>query len=217
MGIHCSLSKNDAEMPKEEGFLLQKFAFGVRAAESGGNRTAWAGKKGGDQRPLAHHVEHFPRSSDPRGRRLPRQTPEGMNLRNLSRYLLAAFFIVAGANHFRDPATYLSMMPPWLPAHEALNFISGVAEIAGGIGILIPRTRRAAAIGLILLLIAIFPANLYLAIHGWPEMDIPRWVLIVRLPFQFLFIAWVVFSCPGLGISSFFKRVSPSISFLAKK
>jgi len=80
-----------------------------------------------------------------------------MKLRILSRYLLAAFFIVAGANHFRDPATYLSMMPPWLPAPEALNFISGAAEIFGGIGLLVSRTRNAAALGLILLLIAIFP------------------------------------------------------------
>jgi uncharacterized membrane protein len=121
-----------------------------------------------------------------------------MNLRNLSRYLLAAFFIVAGANHFRDPATYLSMMPPWLPAHEALNFISGAAEIAGGIGLLVSRTRNAAALGLILLLIAIFPANIHIALNGWPGMDIPRWVLWVRLPFQLLFLGWVLFSCPGL-------------------
>jgi uncharacterized membrane protein len=121
-----------------------------------------------------------------------------MNLHSVSRYLLAAFFIVAGANHFRDPATYLSMMPPWLPWPEALNLISGAAEIAGGIGILISRTRNAAAAGLILLLIAVFPANIHIALNGWPGMDIPRWVLWVRLPFQLLFVAWVLFSCPGL-------------------
>ena len=121
-----------------------------------------------------------------------------MNLRNLSRYLLAAFFIVAGANHFRDPAMYLSMMPPWLPAQEAVNFISGATEIAGGIGLLISRTRNAAALGLILLLIAIFPANIHIALNGWPGMDIPGWVLWVRLPFQLLFIGWVLFCCPGL-------------------
>ncbi len=130
-----------------------------------------------------------------------------MNLRNLSRYPLAAFFIVAGVNHFRDPATYLSMMPPWLPAPEALNFISGAAEIFGGIGLLISRTRNAAALGLILLLIAIFPANIHIALNGWPGMDIPRWVLWARLPFQLLFLGWVLFSCPGLSgnIRSFFQ------------
>ncbi len=121
-----------------------------------------------------------------------------MNLRSVSRYLLAAFFIIAGANHFRDPATYLSMMPPWLPCSEVLNLISGAAEIAGGIGILVPRTRNAAAAGLILLLVAVFPANIHIALNGWPGMDIPRWVLWLRLPFQLLFIGWVLFSCPGL-------------------
>ncbi|MDP4625368.1 MAG: DoxX family membrane protein [Akkermansiaceae bacterium] len=121
-----------------------------------------------------------------------------MKARTISRYLLAAAFILAGANHFRIPEFYLSMMPPWLPAHSLLNSISGAAEIAGGIGILIPKTRKAAAIGLILLLLAIFPANLHLAINGWPEAEIPQWILIARLPFQLFFIAWVIFSCPGL-------------------
>ena len=117
-----------------------------------------------------------------------------MNARLISRIFLALFFIIAGANHFRSPETYLAMMPPWLPAPNLLNFISGAAEIAGGIGILIPKTRRAAAIGLVLLLIVIFPANIHVAIHGWEGMDIPRWALIARLPFQLLMIAWVVFS-----------------------
>ncbi len=118
-----------------------------------------------------------------------------MNVRSISRYLLAAGFVLAGANHFLSPESYLTMMPPWLPAHELLNYISGVAEIAGGIGILIPRTRHVAAIGLILLLIAVFPANLHVALNGWPGMDIPRWVLIARLPFQLLLIAWLFFAC----------------------
>ena len=118
--------------------------------------------------------------------------------RNISRILLAIGFVVAGLNHFRVPEFYQTMIPPWLPWPEGLNAISGAAEIAGGIGILIPKTRRAAATGLILLLIAVFPANLYLALQGWQEMDIPRWVLIARLPFQLVFIAWVVFSAPGV-------------------
>lgn len=129
-----------------------------------------------------------------------------MTARRISRYLLAAFFIAAGANHFLNPELYLSMMPPWLPAPEALNLISGAAEIAGGIGLLIPRLRRPAAIGLILLLLAVFPANLHLAIHGWPGMDLPRWALWLRLPFQLAFIAWVIFSCPGLRIFPSRKR-----------
>jgi uncharacterized membrane protein len=129
-----------------------------------------------------------------------------MTARRISRYLLSAFFIAAGANHFLNPTLYLSMMPPWLPAPGTLNLISGAAEIAGGIGILIPRLRRAAASGLILLLLAVFPANLHLAIHGWPGMDLPRWILWLRLPFQLAFIAWVVFSCPGLRMFPSRKR-----------
>jgi uncharacterized membrane protein len=129
--------------------------------------------------------------------------------RNISRIILGIAFVAAGFNHFRTPELYLSMIPPWLPWPEGLNIISGLAEIAGGIGILIPRTRRMAAIGLILLLIAIFPANLHIALNGWAEMDVPRWVLIARLPFQFLFIAWVIFSCPGLMAGGFFKLKQP--------
>ncbi len=115
--------------------------------------------------------------------------------RTISRFVLAIAFLAAGANHFRSPEVYLAMIPPWLPAHDWLNWISGAAEIAGAIGILIPRTRRAAGLGLVLLLIAVFPANLQIALHGWPGMDIPRWVLFARLPFQLLFIGWVVYSC----------------------
>jgi uncharacterized membrane protein len=122
-----------------------------------------------------------------------------MKLRLISRYLLALFFIIAGTNHFLSPETYLAMMPPWLPAHELLNHISGAAEIAGGIGLLIPKTRKAAAIGLILLLVAVFPANLNVALNGWPGVDLPRWILIARLPLQLLFVAWVAYSS---GIAS---------------
>lgn len=129
-----------------------------------------------------------------------------MNACSVSRHVLAVAFVLAGANHFRSPENYLAMMPPWLPAHELLNHISGAAEIAGGVGLLIPRVRQAAAIGLILLLIAVFPANLHVALNGWPGMDFPRWVLITRLPFQLLFIAWVIFSCPELRSFAFFKK-----------
>jgi len=110
------------------------------------------------------------------------------------------------------------MMPPWLPAQELLNAISGAAEIAGGIGILIPRTRKAAAIGLILLMIAIFPANIHVAMNGWPEIDMPRWILIARLPLQLVFIAWIVFST-GLfpWCRGFVKKTSETTSSASAK
>lgn len=108
------------------------------------------------------------------------------------RWVLAIFFVAAGANHFRDPATYLGMMPPWLPAPEAANVVSGVAEILGGVGLLLARTRRAAGWGLIALLIAIFPANVHVALQGrMPGFDLSPAVLWWRLPFQAVFIAAV--------------------------
>jgi uncharacterized membrane protein len=105
--------------------------------------------------------------------------------------LIGLFFIAAGANHFLHPKPYLSMVPSYLPSHEALVQISGVAEIAGGLGVLFVGTRRYAAWGLILLLLAVFPANLNVALHGWPGVNVPGWVLWCRLPLQGVLIWWV--------------------------
>jgi uncharacterized membrane protein len=110
-------------------------------------------------------------------------------------WVLAAFFVVAGANHFLNPDPYLGMIPPYLPWPAGLITISGVAEIAGGLGILIPRMRRLAGWGLIALLVAVFPANVQVALHGWPGVQIPQWTLWVRLPFQGVLIAWVYWVC----------------------
>lgn len=123
-----------------------------------------------------------------------------MNWRLMFRILLGLFFVVAGANHFRDPAIYLGMMPTWLPAPAILVNISGVAEILGGIGVLVPATRLFSAWGLIALLIAIFPANLHVAMQGHMlGLDVPPWGLWLRLPFQLVLMAWVWWSCifPG--------------------
>jgi uncharacterized membrane protein len=100
-------------------------------------------------------------------------------------------FVAAGANHFLMPKPYLSMMPSYLPAHAALVQISGVAEILGGLGVLFASTRRLSAWGLILLLVAVFPANLNAAFHGWPGVSVSGWVLWFRLPLQAVFIWWV--------------------------
>ena len=108
---------------------------------------------------------------------------------------LALLFIAAGANHFISPAPYLAIMPPWLPWPEALVSISGIAEILGGLGLLFARTRKLAALGLIALLIAVFPANVYAALNGMNVGDsqIPAWLLWLRLPLQAALIAWVYF------------------------
>lgn len=109
--------------------------------------------------------------------------------------LLATFFIVAGANHFANPTPYQSMMPAYLPAPKELIEISGVAEVLGGLGVLNSGTRVFAGWGLIMLLIAVFPANLNAALHGWPGVSLAPWILWLRLPFQLLFIWWVYGVC----------------------
>jgi len=114
-------------------------------------------------------------------------------LRTLSGVLIGTIFILAGANHLRVPESYLPIMPPYLPWPKVLILVSGLAEIAGGLGMLIPATRRLAGIGLIVLLIAVFPANVSMAMHKiqLPQLAVPTVVLWVRLPLQGLLIAWV--------------------------
>jgi uncharacterized membrane protein len=113
------------------------------------------------------------------------------------RIILAVFFIVAGANHFISPSVYLPMMPDYLPWHLCLIYLSGAAEIAGGIGICFPRWRRAAGWGLIALLIAVFPANLHMLLNDVPlgGKHLPQWILLARLPLQAVMIGWVHASC----------------------
>lgn len=118
-----------------------------------------------------------------------------MNWRIISRGLLAFFFVVAGANHFRAPEIYLGMMPPWLPWPLTLVQVSGVAEILGGIGALVPCTRRFSGWGLMVLLVAVFPANLHVALQGrMPGFDFSPLILWLRLPLQILLLGWVWWS-----------------------
>jgi len=114
-------------------------------------------------------------------------------LKTVFRWLLVLFYLAAGFNHFRVPDFYLGLMPPALPYPRELILISGAAEILGGIGAAIPFTRRLAGWGLIALLLAVFPANIYAALHGFAGMS--RLGLWIRLPFQFLFIAWAWWTC----------------------
>ncbi|RZL04874.1 MAG: DoxX family membrane protein [Hymenobacter sp.] len=95
------------------------------------------------------------------------------------RWLLAVVFVGAGILHFIHPETYLRIMPPALPAPRLLVLLSGVAEVAGGLGLLLPATRRWAAWGLLALLVAVFPANVYmLQLHE--QLHIPLWALWAR-------------------------------------
>ena len=106
------------------------------------------------------------------------------------RVLLALLFVAAGVWHLVRPGTYLRIMPPALPAPLLLVYVSGVAEIAGGLGLLLPATRRWAGWGLLALLVAVFPANVYMAlIHE--QLDISGWVAWGRLPLQLPLLWWV--------------------------
>ncbi|GAC1599052.1 MAG: DoxX family protein [Hymenobacter sp.] len=106
-----------------------------------------------------------------------------MTLRSLGRYALAVLFVLTGSWHFVHPATYLAIMPPQLPQPLALVYVSGGCEVLGGLGLLPRRSRRLAGWGLLALLLAVFPANVYMAlIHA--QLGIPGWVAWGRLPLQ---------------------------------
>jgi uncharacterized membrane protein len=110
--------------------------------------------------------------------------------------VLAVFFIVAGANHFVHAPFYVRAVPPWLPEPALLVQISGVCEILGGAGVLLRQTRSAAGIGLIALLIAVFPANVQMALHPDLYRDVAGpLALYVRLPLQLVLIACVWWVC----------------------
>jgi uncharacterized membrane protein len=111
-------------------------------------------------------------------------------------YVMGPLYVVAGVMHFVVPELYVQIVPPSLPGRLALVYLSGIAEIAVGIGLLVPRTRRYAAWATIALLVAIFPANVYMATHGvvvegapggGDPSELVRWG---RLPLQGVLILW---------------------------
>ena len=115
--------------------------------------------------------------------------PSGF-LRNLNLLGLSVFFIYFGVDHFINPDFYLSIMPPSFPLHLEAVYISGLFEILGGIGVLLSKTRKLAGWGLFALLIAVYPANIYMALTPEAFPDIPLSALYFRLVLQFLFFYW---------------------------
>ena len=120
-------------------------------------------------------------------------------------YLMATLYVIAGVLHFVRPAAYLPMMPAYLPAHLALIYASGLAEVLGGLGLLWPRTRRAAAWGLVALLLAVWPANLHIALENVPLFGATEgagpwnWV---RVVFQVPLILWAwLYTRPGAPVA----------------
>jgi uncharacterized membrane protein len=125
-------------------------------------------------------------------------------LRILVRLLLAALFLFAGTVHLRHPELFLPVMPPWIPLHRPCIQISGVLELLGGIGLLIParRVQFLAGWGLALLLVAVFPANIYMAmadvkIHGFPPQPWMGWARLPLQPLLIVAVLWVTRVWPG--------------------
>ncbi len=110
-------------------------------------------------------------------------------LKFVGQWTLAALFVVAGIGHFVTTDAYMRIMPPYLPWHRPFVLVSGVFEVALGVLLLIPRTTRFAAWGLVALLVAVFPANVHLYLHQeiWP---LPPVVHLLRLPMQAVLILW---------------------------
>ncbi|MGH2839983.1 MAG: DoxX family protein [Solirubrobacteraceae bacterium] len=109
---------------------------------------------------------------------------------SLAQRLLSVSFIASGSLHFLRPSMYEQIVPDVLPAHRGLVLTSGAAEIAGGVGVAIAATRRSAGWWLIATLVAVFPANVHMAMHPARYPAFAPFVLWARLPFQGVFIWW---------------------------
>lgn len=106
------------------------------------------------------------------------------------------FFIGAGVMHFLMPARYAAMIPPQLPSPHFWVLLSGAFQVAGGVGMLLERTRRLAALGLVALLVAILPANIHEAQANTAShvLPFPDWYFWLRIPFQLVYVAWVAWA-----------------------
>ena len=107
-----------------------------------------------------------------------------------SLFLMASIYILAGLNHFRIPDFYLQMMPPYLPAPLFLIYLSGFFEVAFGVLLFFRKTRKLAASGIILMLLAFMLAHVYMYQQGGVQFQVPDFILLIRIPFQFVLMAW---------------------------
>lgn len=119
-------------------------------------------------------------------------------LRTALKYLLGLSFALAGANHFLNTPFYLSMMPPYLPWHLFLVYLSGILEMACGTALLVQQFTRVGAWGVIAVSIAVFPANIYMAVHNELFTQFSPTALWIRLPLQGVIIAWAYWYTPHL-------------------
>lgn len=108
-------------------------------------------------------------------------------------YLMASFYLLAGLNHFRNPKMYIKIIPDFFPNPKLLNKISGASEVIFAVGLCIPMLTSYAAIGIILLLIAVFPANIFMLLNKKASFGLPKWILMLRIPLQFVLIYWAYY------------------------
>jgi uncharacterized membrane protein len=122
-----------------------------------------------------------------------RQTRGLSTVRDRAAVAAGLFFLFTGAMHFVRPEMYDRMMPPFLPWPRLLALTAGGFELLGGLGLLLPRYRRAAGMGLVALLFAVMPANIHVAVQGIRLEELPfgPWYFWLRIPFQLFYIGWV--------------------------
>ena len=124
---------------------------------------------------------------------------------------VAAFFCFAGVGHFTNAGFFVAIVPPYLPAPLALVYISGVFELLGGLGVLHPSTRRLAGFGLLALLLAVYPANIHMALHPTDFPEMPAAALYSRLPLQFVFAAIVWWTACSSGSQTVVATSGPAV------
>ncbi len=108
-------------------------------------------------------------------------------------YVMAALYFLAGLNHFRKPKMYERIIPPYIPFPKQANYASGIGEITLAALLCFPPVSHYAAWGIVALLIAVFPANLYMYLEPKASFHMPKWVLLARLPLQIVLMAWAYY------------------------
>jgi uncharacterized membrane protein len=118
-------------------------------------------------------------------------------MKKISLFLMVALYVAAGANHFLNPEAYIKIMPPWIPLHKEMVFVSGVCEILFALLLIFQLTRRMAAWCIIALLVAVFPANVQMMLNYYHEHNPGLWFTVLRLPLQVPLIWWAyIFTKP---------------------
>lgn len=123
-------------------------------------------------------------------------------IRTLSAWIMGLAYIATGINHFRDPEFYLKIMPPYMPAHELMVQLSGVAEIVLGVMMFIPRYRKLAAWAIITMLIVFMTVHIHMVMNPQLFKSVPEYILWLRIPLQFVLILWAYWHTRPVPVNS---------------